>query len=134
MNYWMNSIIPFGERSRRRANRGATNSQMMGLMGICGLGLGAGLMFMFDPDRGRRRRALARDQMAHAARMLARDGRNVPRPDSPHLRDSGRKRKSLPLRRDFGQRAHRSRTRPDRAFSLAPARHLGHGLMTDTSA
>jgi len=72
MNYWMNSIIPFGERSRRRANRGATNSQMMGLVGICGLGLGAGLMFMFDPDRGRRRRALARDQMAHAARMLAR--------------------------------------------------------------
>ena len=49
MNYWMNSIIPFGERSRRRANRGATNSQMMGLVGICGLGLGAGLMFMFDP-------------------------------------------------------------------------------------
>src|SRR5262245_22367708 len=72
MNNWMNSIIPFGERSRRRANRGATDSQMMGLAGICGLGLGAGLMFMFDPDRGRRRRALARDQMALAARMLAR--------------------------------------------------------------
>ncbi|HMB27264.1 MAG TPA: hypothetical protein VKS99_04125, partial [Blastocatellia bacterium] len=72
MNYWMNSIIPFGGRSRRRANRGAMNAPMMGLMGIGGLGLGAGLMFMFDPDRGRRRRALARDQMAHAARILAR--------------------------------------------------------------
>ncbi|HEV2666831.1 MAG TPA: SRPBCC family protein [Blastocatellia bacterium] len=72
MNYWMNSIIPFGGRSRRRANRGAMNSQVMGLMGLGGLGLGAGLMFMFDPDRGRRRRALARDQMAHARRMLAR--------------------------------------------------------------
>src|SRR5262245_61046706 len=72
MNYWTNSIIPFGGRSRRRANRGAMNSQVMGLMGLGGLGLGAGLMFMFDPDRGRRRRALARDRMAHAARMLSR--------------------------------------------------------------
>ena len=72
MNYWMNSIIPFVGRSRRRANRGAMNAPMMRLMGIGGMGLGAGLMFMFDPDRGRRRRALARDQMAHAARMLAR--------------------------------------------------------------
>src|SRR2546422_3776412 len=72
MNYWMNSIIPFGGRSRRRANRGAINSLMAPLMGIGGLGLGAGLMFILDPDRGRRRRALARDQMAHARRMLAR--------------------------------------------------------------
>jgi uncharacterized membrane protein len=72
MNYWMNSIIPFGGRSRWRANRGAMNTPMMGLMGIGGLGLGAGLMFMLDPDRGRRRRALVRDQMAHAARMLSR--------------------------------------------------------------
>ena len=72
MNHWMNSIIPFVGRSRKRANRGAMNAPMMGLMGIGGLGLGAGLMFMFDPDRGRRRRALARDQMAHAARILAR--------------------------------------------------------------
>jgi uncharacterized membrane protein len=68
MNYRMNSIIPFGGRSRGRANRGAINS----LMGIGGLGLGAGLMFILDPDRGRRRRALARDQMAHARRMLSR--------------------------------------------------------------
>jgi uncharacterized membrane protein len=72
MNYWMNSIIPFGGRSRRRANRGAMNAQTTGLMGLSGLGLGAGLMFMLDPDRGRRRRALARDQMAHVARMLTR--------------------------------------------------------------
>jgi uncharacterized membrane protein len=72
MNYWMNSIIPFDARSSRRANRGAMNSRMMGLMGLGGLGLGAGLMFIFDPDRGRRRRARARDQMAHARRMLMR--------------------------------------------------------------
>jgi uncharacterized membrane protein len=72
MNYLMNSIIPFGGRSRRRANRGAVNSLMAPLMGIGGLGLGAGLMFILDPNRGRRRRALARDQMAHARRLLAR--------------------------------------------------------------
>jgi uncharacterized membrane protein len=40
------------------------------LMGLGGLGLGAGLMFMFEPVQGRRRRALARDQLAHAARLL----------------------------------------------------------------
>jgi len=33
---------------------------------IGGLGIGAGLMFLLDPDKGRRRRALIRDQMAHA--------------------------------------------------------------------
>jgi uncharacterized membrane protein len=72
MNTWMNSIITFGARSRRRANRGAMNAQAKGLMGLSGLGLGAGLMFMFDPDRGRRRRALVRDQLAHISRMLTR--------------------------------------------------------------
>src|SRR5262249_5827800 len=68
----MNSIIPFGGISRRRANWGAMNAPMTRLMGIGWLGLGAGLMFIFDPDQGRRRRALARDQMAHAARVLKR--------------------------------------------------------------
>lgn len=88
MNYWINSIIPyngrfkgpfkgifngiFNRQSRRRANRDAANSLMMGIMGIGGLGLGAGLMFMLDPVRGRRRRALTRDQIAHAARLLKR--------------------------------------------------------------
>jgi uncharacterized membrane protein len=67
MNYWMNSIIPFGVRWR--ANRRA---QTTGLMSLGGLGLGAALMYMLDPDRGRRRRALARDQMAHIARRLTR--------------------------------------------------------------
>src|SRR5262249_24223535 len=42
------------------------------LIWLGGIGLGAGLMFMLDPDRGRRRRALVRDQMTHAARLLAR--------------------------------------------------------------
>src|SRR5215813_13377148 len=75
MNYWMNSIIPFGPfggRLRRRDYWRAMNAQTKGLIGLGGLGLGAGLMFMFDPDRGRRRRALARDQMAHASRLLTR--------------------------------------------------------------
>jgi uncharacterized membrane protein len=69
MNYWINSIFPYSGRSRRRADRSAMNSL---LTGLGGLGLGAGLMFVFDPVRGRRRRALARDQMAHAARILKR--------------------------------------------------------------
>ncbi len=71
MNYWMNSIVTLTGRSRRRANRGAMNS-MMGLTGLGGVGLGAALMYIFDPDRGRRRRALARDQMAHTARLVKR--------------------------------------------------------------
>lgn len=72
MNHWLNSIIPFSGRSRKRGNWSATDSQILGLMGLGGLGLGAGLMFIFDPDRGRRRRALARDQMTHGARMVSR--------------------------------------------------------------
>lgn len=35
---------------------------------ISGIGLGAGAMYALDPDRGRRRRALARDKLAHAWR------------------------------------------------------------------
>jgi uncharacterized membrane protein len=44
----------------------------MGILGLGSLGLGAGLMFIFDPVRGRRRRAMTRDQMAHAARLFKR--------------------------------------------------------------
>jgi uncharacterized membrane protein/uncharacterized protein YjbJ (UPF0337 family) len=36
------------------------------MQGLALLGLGAGLMYYLDPDRGRRRRALVRDQFAHA--------------------------------------------------------------------
>jgi hypothetical protein len=36
---------------------------------LTGLGLGASLMYLLDPERGRRRRALARDRIAHAARI-----------------------------------------------------------------
>lgn len=34
------------------------------------LGLGAAAMYIADPDRGRRRRALARDRLTHASRVL----------------------------------------------------------------
>ena len=34
------------------------------------LGLGALAMYLFDPQHGRRRRALVRDQMTHARRLL----------------------------------------------------------------
>jgi hypothetical protein len=36
---------------------------------LTGVGIGAGLMYFLDPERGRRRRALARDQVAHTARL-----------------------------------------------------------------
>jgi len=36
---------------------------------LTGLGLGASLMYLLDPERGRRRRALARNRIAHAARL-----------------------------------------------------------------
>lgn len=34
------------------------------------LGLGAAAMYYFDPEQGRRRRALARDRLAHARRVM----------------------------------------------------------------
>jgi gas vesicle protein len=41
------------------------------LMGVAtGLALGAIAMFIFDPQQGRRRRALARDKMAHYSREV----------------------------------------------------------------
>lgn len=50
---------------------------------LLGAGVGATLMYFFDPDRGRRRRALMRDQAAHAGHRMqdameagARDLRN----------------------------------------------------------
>jgi hypothetical protein len=36
---------------------------------VTGIGLGAALMYWLDPQRGRRRRALLRDQLAHAAHV-----------------------------------------------------------------
>jgi hypothetical protein len=81
MSHWINSIIPSissaissGGHSRSRANWSAVNP---GLAALGGLGLGAGLMFIFDPVRGRRRRALLRDQLAHAGRVLARATRTT---------------------------------------------------------
>jgi uncharacterized membrane protein len=74
MSYWIDSIIPSissaissGGHSQSRRNWSGMNP---GLAALGGLGLGAGLMFMFDPVRGRRRRALLRDQVVHAGRLL----------------------------------------------------------------
>ncbi len=38
---------------------------------LTGLGVGAGLMYFLDPEGGRRRRALARDQIVHAAKRTS---------------------------------------------------------------
>ena len=38
---------------------------------LTGVGIGVGLMYFLDPGRGRRRRALVRDQIAHAAHLSA---------------------------------------------------------------
>jgi hypothetical protein len=38
---------------------------------LAGIGIGAGLMYFLDPERGRRRRALARDRLAHVRRLGA---------------------------------------------------------------
>src|SRR5512141_3002943 len=40
-----------------------------GLRLMSAAGAGAALMYLFDPDRGKRRRALARNEMTHAAKV-----------------------------------------------------------------
>jgi uncharacterized membrane protein len=47
----------------RPENQGNSTAAMLGAVGV-----GAALMYFLDPSRGRRRRALARDQVAHAMR------------------------------------------------------------------
>jgi len=66
MIQWLNLTNLFGDRRQAR-NRAQMDS---GLRALGYLGLGAGLMYYLDPDRGRRRRALARDRMAHGANVL----------------------------------------------------------------
>ncbi len=66
MKQWQNLKKLFGDRGKSR-NRIWMESGI-GSLGF--LGLGAGLMYFLDPDRGRRRRALARDRMAHSVRVL----------------------------------------------------------------
>lgn len=54
---------------------------------LTGLGVGVGMMYLLDPERGRRRRALLRDQVAHAARVTG-DAAGVISRDMAH-RTSG---------------------------------------------
>ncbi len=67
--HWINMIVPKDKRSRSLTNR-AEMSPALAALG--GLGMGAGLMYLFDPVRGKRRRALVRDQLAHAGHVIAR--------------------------------------------------------------
>lgn len=80
MSDWIDLIGPAirGWRLYRRAAGGRRTEWPQlaemnpGLTLLGGLGLGAGLMYLFDPARGKRRRALMRDQLVHASRVLAR--------------------------------------------------------------
>jgi osmotically-inducible protein OsmY len=42
---------------------------------VAGIGVGAGVMYLLDPSRGKRRRALARDEVAHVGRSAWRTGK-----------------------------------------------------------
>jgi len=66
MIQWLNLTNLLNDKRRAR-NRTQIDS---GMRALAYLGLGAGLMYFLDPDRGRRRRALARDRMAHTANVL----------------------------------------------------------------
>jgi hypothetical protein len=55
------------DRYRREEHTGRRTGMANGLSVIGGVTAGLGLMYFLDPDQGRRRRALARDQMVHAA-------------------------------------------------------------------
>lgn len=67
MNQWLNLTNLLGGKRRGR-NRIQMDS---GIRSLGYLGLGAGLMYVLDPNRGRRRRALARDRIAHAVHVLS---------------------------------------------------------------
>jgi uncharacterized membrane protein len=67
MNQWKNLTNLFSDRLAARNQKEIdTSVRALGF-----LGLGAGLMYFLDPDRGRRRRALARDQVAHTTNILS---------------------------------------------------------------
>src|SRR5215813_14234743 len=59
--------INLSDAKRRERNRAQIDS---GIRAFGYFGFGAGLMYLLDPDRGRRRRAMARDQMAHTVNVL----------------------------------------------------------------
>lgn len=50
--------------NQRQKNNRVNAKEQIGMLG--GMALGAGLMYFLDPNRGKRRRALVRDQIAHA--------------------------------------------------------------------
>jgi uncharacterized membrane protein len=65
---WHRGCLASQTKPRLNCKEDTTMLQDRGAM-LTGLGLGLGLMYFFDPERGRRRRALVRDQTAHAARL-----------------------------------------------------------------
>src|SRR5690606_27678757 len=52
-----------------RAGETTRRSAKTPLLMLTGAGAGAALMYIFDPQQGRRRRAIARDKLAHSSRV-----------------------------------------------------------------
>jgi hypothetical protein len=80
------------------------------------LGLGALAMYLFDPQQGRRRRALLRDQMVHARRVVRERARGATRDLSNRAYGAAME----------ARRAVRTELEPDRPSETPQgAQHLG---------